>query len=181
MLQQLYQRDVLVAIAHVPIEAKRPLISGTCCQRQNPIALFTRPLLAGLGQGFANPAFLRLYTGRQFPDVGLALAGKVGAMRDSCETKLFFPLGFCYEDHRLFSMLFDALRNPALNCRNHLLWIAPGWYTNDQARGQVEDEFSVGVNIWTHANHRTPLVAGFTMEPRFFYHIVSSLILPLRK
>src|SRR2546421_4419098 len=181
MLQQLYQRDVLVEITHVPIEAECSLISGTCCQRQNPIALFTRPLLASLCQRFANHAFLCFFTGRQFPDVGLALAGKVGAMRDSCETKSFSLLGFCYEDHRLFSMLFDTLRNPALNCRNHLLWIAPGRYTNSQAWGQAEDELSVGVNIWTHANHRTPLVAGFTMEPRFFYHIVSSLFLPLRK
>src|SRR6266568_8094500 len=138
------------------IETECSLIGSTGCQGENPIALVARPLLANLCQGFANTTTLRRLTGRQFPDVSLAFTSKVGAARDSGEAKSFSLLVFCHEDHGLLSMLFDAPCNPVPGCHDHLLGIAPGRYADGQARSQTEDELSVGGNVETHTNHRTP-------------------------
>src|SRR5689334_25428309 len=96
------------------IEAERPLIGRAGAERENPVALLTCPLLAGLDQGFANPTPFRRFAGREFIDIALVFARKVGLVRKRGKPKPFALVIFCDEDHRLLPMFIDTDHNPVL-------------------------------------------------------------------
>ena len=110
------------------IEAERTPIGRAGTERENPVALLARPLLARLDEGGANATSFGHVAGREFVDVGLVFARKVGFVRERGKAKSFAVVVFCDEDHRFLSMLVDAHRNPVLKRGEPQMRIAPGWH-----------------------------------------------------
>src|SRR5262245_58928966 len=97
------------------IKVERPPIGVAGSKGEDCVTLITRPLLACLQQHSANTLPLRHLTGRKFANIGLALASKMGLMRDGCEAETLTLVFFGNEDHGFLVVLVETSGDPAFN------------------------------------------------------------------
>src|SRR6266702_2279595 len=102
---------------------------------------------AGKSKGYYNS-----FTDSQFPNFSLPHTCEVAVVCNACEAESFSLLIFNNEKHCFGSVLPDALREPALYRRQHLVSIAPGRYPDNQARRKAQHKRLIGRIIGSNAN-----------------------------